>query len=178
MVTVNIGDYIEGFEKIGTSANEELGIEDTSHVHKIRLIVNNMWKCNEHTIYTGQADDNYKGDREGCIDSSLGEVRIIKDEQPFTRKWWDNNTKEEQKVIDREWKALDIVRHFKGDLYKIIDIGIDTETEKEVVIYKREDNTGNVWVRPLDMFNSKVDKEKYPNCEQEYRFELVERVGE
>ena len=31
------------------------------------------------------------------------------------------------------------------------------------------------WVRPYEMFNSLVDKEKYPNVEQEYRFELIER---
>lgn len=76
--------------------------------------------------------------------------------------------------MDREWKAFDIVRHFKGTYYRIIGTGIDTETEKEVIIYKKEDNTGNIWVRPKEMFNSKVDKEKYPDVEQEYRFELVE----
>ena len=77
---------------------------------------------------------------------------------------------------DRNWRAFDLVKHFKGDRYRIISLGVDTETEKEVVIYKKEDGTGNIWVRPLDMFNSKVDKEKYPNCEQEYRFELIERI--
>lgn len=76
--------------------------------------------------------------------------------------------------MERQWKAADVVRHFKGTLYRIIGVGVDTETEKEVVIYKRADNTGNIWVRPKEMFDSKVDKEKYPDVEQEYRFELVE----
>lgn len=178
MIVVNIGDYIEGFEQVGYSANKELGITDGSYVHKTRLIVNSISSYNGKTLYSGQADDSYKGARGGCIDSSLGEVKVITNEKPFTRKWWDNNRKEEQKVIDRDWKAFDIVKHFKGDKYRIIGIGVDTESNKEVVIYKREDNTGNIWVRPLDMFNSKVDKEKYPNCEQEYRFELIERIGE
>lgn len=71
----------------------------------------------------------------------------------------------------RDLKPGDVVKHFKGNLYKIIDFGVDTETEKEVVIYKRVDGTGPIWVRPREMFESKVDKYKYPDVLQEYRFE-------
>ena len=78
-------------------------------------------------------------------------------------------------ALRRDWKANDIVRHFKGNLYRIMGIGVDTETEQEVIIYKREDNTGNIWVRPRTMFEGEVDKEKYPNAEQKWRFELVEK---
>lgn len=74
----------------------------------------------------------------------------------------------------RDWKAADIVRHFKGEKYLIIGLGVDTETNEELVIYKRLDGTGNVWVRPRTMFESKVDKVKYTNSEQEWRFELIE----
>ena len=56
----------------------------------------------------------------------------------------------------------------------IIGIGVDTNTEQEVIIYKRADNTGNIWVRPRFEFESEVDKLKYPDVEQKYRFELVE----
>lgn len=76
-----------------------------------------------------------------------------------------------------------IYKHFKGNYYIVLDLGVDTETLKKVVIYKqvdnnREDNSNinnTVWVRPLDMFLSKVDKEKYLDVEQEYRFEYIER---
>lgn len=74
----------------------------------------------------------------------------------------------------RDWKAADIVRHFKGTLYMIIGLGVDTETEQEVVIYKKADGTGNVWVRPRAQFESEVDKEKYHDVTQKWRFELIE----
>lgn len=74
----------------------------------------------------------------------------------------------------RPWKAGDIVKHFKGDKYIIIGLGVDTETELGVVIYKKVDGTGNIWVRPRAQFESEVDKKKYPNATQKWRFELVE----
>jgi hypothetical protein len=77
-------------------------------------------------------------------------------------------------ALRRPWKAADIVRHFKGTEYIIIGIGVDTETEQEVVIYKKVDGTGNIWVRPRTMFESEVDHEKYPDATQKYRFELIE----
>lgn len=63
-------------------------------------------------------------------------------------------------------------RHFKGNVYEVLYIAKDSETEKDLVVYKCIDND-IIWVRPYEMFTSKVDKEKYPNVSQEYRFELV-----
>lgn len=65
-----------------------------------------------------------------------------------------------------------IYKHFKGGIYKIVCIAKNTETEEDMVIYENIDN-GKIWARPLDMFSSLVDKEKYPEVEQKYRFELV-----
>lgn len=70
-------------------------------------------------------------------------------------------------------KKGDIYRHFKGNLYEIIIIARDSETLEEKVVYKEVDGEA-VYVRSLPMFVSYVDKEKYPNVKQEYRFELVE----
>lgn len=61
-------------------------------------------------------------------------------------------------------------RHFKGIEIEIIAVGKDTETLEEMVVYTHDDE---VWIRPLNMFMSKVDKEKYPNASQEYRFQLI-----
>ena len=68
-------------------------------------------------------------------------------------------------------------RHFKGNLYKVIDIVYDSESSddelKKVVIYQALYGDNLKWARSYDMFNSLVDKEKYPNINQEYRFEEV-----
>lgn len=79
--------------------------------------------------------------------------------------------------MNREWKAADIVRHFKGNLYVIVGVAKEATNSDELrdkVVYKRLDGTGNLWVRDLEEFNSEVDHEKYPDVTQKYRFELVE----
>lgn len=65
----------------------------------------------------------------------------------------------------------EVYRHFKGHIITIIAIARHTETLEEMVVYRHDDE---VWVRPLSMFLEKVDKEKYPDVKQIYRFELVE----
>lgn len=64
-------------------------------------------------------------------------------------------------------------RHFKGMEICILAIAKDTETLEEKVVYEHD---GEIWVRDMEMFLSKVDKEKYPNVTQEYRFELIKEV--
>lgn len=64
--------------------------------------------------------------------------------------------------------------HFKGKDYKVLLIATDSETNSEVVVYEALYGKHLIWTRPYDMFNSKVDHEKYPNIKQEYRFELVD----
>ena len=64
-------------------------------------------------------------------------------------------------------------KHFKGNLYKVLNIGYDSETMNKVVIYEALYDEHKIWVRPYESFVSKVDKNKYPNVTQEYRFELI-----
>lgn len=65
-----------------------------------------------------------------------------------------------------------VYKHFKGDYYLVEDIARDSETHEELVLYRKLYEDGSLWVRPLDMFLSEVDHDKYPNVEQQYRFEL------
>lgn len=64
-------------------------------------------------------------------------------------------------------------KHFKGGIYIVKDIGINTETGELEVIYKAFNNPELTWCRNLDVFLSEVDKEKYPDTKQEMRFERV-----
>lgn len=73
-------------------------------------------------------------------------------------------------------KAGETYRHFKGNLYKVIAIAKHTETEEELVIYQSVEHLQEIYARPLEMFTGKVDKEKYPQSVQEYRFERYDSM--
>ena len=76
--------------------------------------------------------------------------------------------------MDLRLQPGDIVRHFKGNQYEILHIALDSETMEKMVVYRALYGERGVWVRPLEMFLSPVDREKYPDVAQAYRFEKVE----
>lgn len=85
---------------------------------------------------------------------------------------------------NRTFEPFDIVKHFKRETlaphdpsllyyYYIIGTGFYTQTNEMVMIYEGLYWPHSIFVRPYDMFMSEVDKEKYPDIKQKYRFELV-----
>lgn len=80
----------------------------------------------------------------------------------------------------QELKINRVYRHFKGDYYIVVDIANHSETGEQYVLYRKLYGDGSLCIRPINMFLSEVDHDKYPNVEQKYRFELqnIESVAE
>lgn len=83
-----------------------------------------------------------------------------------------------------------IVKHFKRELdnkefayvYRFEGFAQHSETKEELAIYtalytdlKKNKCEGDMFARPRTMFESEVDRNKYPEIEQFYRFEVVDR---
>ena len=67
----------------------------------------------------------------------------------------------------------EIYRHFKGNCYRIMTLATETETRQTLVVYQALYGDYQMYARELSMFMSPVDKEKYPDVKQQWRFELV-----
>ncbi len=71
-------------------------------------------------------------------------------------------------------KAGEVYRHFKGNNYEIVSLATGSEDGDSQVVYKALYPPYNVYVRPLQMFMEPVNRDKYPNAMQEFRFEKID----
>ena len=65
-------------------------------------------------------------------------------------------------------KIKGIYRHYKGNLYLVEDVAVNSETLEKMVVYRALYGDNSVWVRPYDMFIEEVEGK-----DQKHRFELV-----
>ena len=79
-------------------------------------------------------------------------------------------------IYDRDFQPGDTIQYFKGGFYKIIAIGTNVETEEKMIVYQSLKDK-KIWIRPYNMFISKVNRKKYPNAYQPYRFIKVKIVA-
>ena len=77
-----------------------------------------------------------------------------------------------------EIKIKGIYKHFKENYYIVEDVAIHSETGEKYVVYRALYGENTLYIRPYDMFLSKVDKQKYPEVKQEYRFQLQDDFGD
>jgi len=75
-------------------------------------------------------------------------------------------------------RPQEIYRHFKGNIYQIITLARHSENGMKMVVYQQLYAPYEVYVRPLEMFMSKIDARKYPNETQVYRFEKIDIRGD
>ena len=63
-----------------------------------------------------------------------------------------------------------IYRHYKGNLYQVIEVATHSETQEQLVVYRTLYGDYSMWVRPLEMFGEliQVDGQEVP------RFTFIE----
>ena len=74
--------------------------------------------------------------------------------------------------------AGEVYRHFKGKMYKVQGIAVHSETGEAMVIYQAMYGDNITYVRPYESFIEKLDKHKYEDVNEIYRFTFIPMNGD
>lgn len=85
----------------------------------------------------------------------------------------EDNKELEFTTIFEDSENASVFKHFKGNLYKIVTIAKDSEDLKEKVVYQGQYEDNPCWIRDKEDFFGLLNKEKYPDVNQMYRFEKI-----
>lgn len=149
----NQGEYVEGIEEFTCYSGDK-------QTRVMRGWVDHIFG---DKVYI-QADDSYCGNRGTSI-------RLNSTRRVFVRapEWW--------KTVDRKIEPGTIVKHFKNKLYEVLFYAKDVSDgiDHDVVVYRALYGNKDIYCRDAIEFNSVIDREKYPEAQQVYRFEIVNR---
>ncbi|MBQ8925472.1 MAG: DUF1653 domain-containing protein [Clostridia bacterium] len=159
-------------------------------------------RCADGTLYTGYATDvgrrvkahnagrGAKYTRTRLPVEAVHTEEFATKEEAMSREWHIKHdlTRDEKEEliamgnIDRNFHPGDRVQHFKRELvdpnttqylYQIVGVAIHSESREPLMVYQALYDDYQLYARPYDMFLSEVDREKYPDIKQKYRFEKV-----
>lgn len=72
-------------------------------------------------------------------------------------------------------KVGEIYRHYRNGLYQILTVARHSQTRDKYVVYQALQGDFRTYVEPLALFTKEISHEKYPDVQQDYRFEWVDR---
>ena len=166
------GHHTRIFTRITNISNDIIAIQKGDSIVSIMFYA-----------YDKDVDKPYNGTYQGEFDFKNSGIyhdiptpNVIKLNQELDGKL--NDVKDidwnKMRITERKILTNRVYRHFKGNLYLVLDIAIHSETKEKYIVYRSLYGDCQLFVRPYDMFISPVDKIKYPDVMQEYRFELVD----
>lgn len=90
------------------------------------------------------------------------------------------NRKDRSLARSSTWKPqpMEQYRHFKGGRYQVLCVAEKEDTGEKMVIYQALYGVGKIWARTLRDFASEVDRTRYPEARQKFRFEKIDPLGE
>lgn len=90
------------------------------------------------------------------------------------------NRQDRSLVRSSTWKPqpMEQYRHFKGGRYQVLCVAEKEDTGEKLVIYQALYGVGKIWARTLRDFASEVDRTRYPEARQKFRFEKIDPLGE